>query len=170
MYFDITIAEYLIDSTSSTSYDCSAIAMKYLSKKVKSKEELLGKGVKSKNYEDLEFEDLAEYMGQIICTVKETIPMMERSLMDMSMDGLFYHVEMPLVEVLGHMEYEGIKVDKSILDELSVEFKEIIATLEKEIYELSGEPFNINSPKQLGVILFEKLELPIIKKLKLIFN
>ncbi|EMJ5511855.1 DNA polymerase I [Clostridioides difficile] len=166
MYFDITIAEYLIDSTSSTSYDCSAIAMKYLSKKVKSKEELLGKGVKSKNYEDLEFEDLAEYMGQIICTVKETIPMMERSLMDMSMDGLFYHVEMPLVEVLGHMEYEGIKVDKSILDELSVEFKEIIATLEKEIYELSGEPFNINSPKQLGVILFEKLELPIIKKTK----
>lgn len=166
MYFDITIAEYLIDSTSSTSYDCSAIAMKYLSKKVKSKEELLGKGVKSKNYEDLEFEDLAEYMGQIICTVKETVPMMERSLMDMSMDGLFYHVEMPLVEVLGHMEYEGIKVDKSILDELSVEFKEIIATLEKEIYELSGEPFNINSPKQLGVILFEKLELPIIKKTK----
>ncbi|NMS89058.1 DNA polymerase I [Clostridioides difficile] len=166
MYFDITIAEYLIDSTSSTSYDCSAIAMKYLSKKVKSKEELLGKGVKSKNYEDLEFEDLAEYMGQIICTVKETVPMMERSLIDMSMDGLFYHVEMPLVEVLGHMEYEGIKVDKSILDELSIEFKEIIATLEKEIYELSGEPFNINSPKQLGVILFEKLELPIIKKTK----
>lgn len=166
MYFDITIAEYLIDSTSSTSYDCSAIAMKYLSKKVKSKEELLGKGVKSKNYEDLEFEDLAEYMGQIICTVKETVSMMERSLIDMSMDGLFYHVEMPLVEVLGHMEYEGIKVDKSILDELSIEFKEIIATLEKEIYELSGEPFNINSPKQLGVILFEKLELPIIKKTK----
>ncbi|MDB3085108.1 DNA polymerase I [Clostridioides difficile] len=166
MYFDITIAEYLIDSTSSTSYDCGAIAMKYLSKKVKSKEELLGKGVKSKNYEDLEFEDLAEYMGQIICTVKETVPMMERSLIDMSMDGLFYHVEMPLVEVLGHMEYEGIKVDKSILDELSVEFKEIIATLEKEIYELSGEPFNINSPKQLGVILFEKLELPVIKKTK----
>lgn len=164
--FDITIAEYLIDSTSSTSYDCSAIAMKYLSKKVKSKEELLGKGVKSKNYEDLEFEDLAEYMGQIICTVKETIPMMERSLTDMSMDGLFYHVEMPLVEVLGHMEYEGIKVDKSILDDLSIEFKEIISTLEKEIYELSGEPFNINSPKQLGVILFEKLELPIIKKTK----
>ncbi|MGO0883423.1 DNA polymerase I [Clostridioides difficile] len=164
--FDITIAEYLIDSTSSTSYDCSAIAMKYLSKKVKSKEELLGKGVKSKNYEDLEFEDLAEYMGQIICTVKETIPMMERSLIDMSMDGLFYHVEMPLVEVLGHMEYEGIKVDKSILDDLSIEFKEIISTLEKEIYELSGEPFNINSPKQLGVILFEKLELPIIKKTK----
>ncbi|MGX9756630.1 DNA polymerase I [Clostridioides difficile] len=164
--FDITIAEYLIDSTSSTSYDCSAIAMKYLSKKVKSREELLGKGVKSKNYEDLEFEDLAEYMGQIICTVKETIPMMERSLIDMSMDGLFYHVEMPLVEVLGHMEYEGIKVDKSILDDLSIEFKEIISTLEKEIYELSGEPFNINSPKQLGVILFEKLELPIIKKTK----
>lgn len=70
--------------------------------------------------------------------------MMERSLMDMSMDGFFYYVEMFLVEVLGYMEYEGIKVDKSILDELSVEFKEIIVILEKEIYELLGELFNIN--------------------------
>lgn len=164
--FDISIAEYLIDSTSSTSYDCSAIAMKYLSKNVKSKEDLLGKGVKAKKFQDLDFNDLSNYIGSVIKTVLEVIPQMEKTLVEMEMDGLFYHVEMPLVEVLGHMEFVGIEVDKDKLKELGIKFKEIIDTLEKEIYELAGDKFNINSPKQLGVILFEKLELPVIKKTK----
>ena len=64
------------------------------------------------------------------------------------------------------MEYEGVKVDKEKLNELGSQFKEIIKKLESEIYEISGEEFNINSPKQLGVILFEKLGLPVIKKTK----
>lgn len=166
MYFDISIAEYLIDSTSSTSYDCSAIAMKYLSKSVKSKEELLGKGVKAKKYEDLELEELSNYISSVMSTVSEVMNEMEKTLIDMEMDGLFYHVEMPLVEVLGHMEYTGIVVDKDKLNGLGIKFKDIISTLEKEIYDLSGEEFNINSPKQLGVILFERLELPVVKKTK----
>lgn len=164
--FDISIAEYLIDSTSSTSYDCSAIAMKYLSKNVKSKEDLLGKGVKAKKFQDLDFNELSNYIGCVIKTVSEVIPHMEKTLVEMEMDGLFYHVEMPLVEVLGHMEFVGIEVDKDKLKELGIKFKEIIDTLEKEIYESAGDKFNINSPKQLGVILFEKLELPVIKKTK----
>lgn len=166
MHFDITIAEYLIDSASSTSYECSAIAMKYLTKKVKSKEELLGKGVKAKKYEDLELEELCDYIGKVINTVYEVYPIMEKSIKESEMDGLLYHVEMPLVEVLGEMEYQGIKVDKEKLHELGIEFKTIIKKLEQEIYDIAGEEFNINSPKQLGVILFEKLELPIIKKTK----
>ena len=166
MNFDITIAEYLIDSTSSTSYECSAIAMKYLTSKIKSSEDLLGKGAKAKKYEELDFEELSEYISSIIITVKGVMPHMERSLNEMEMDGLFYHVEMPLVEVLGFMEYEGIKVDSEKLCELGTEFKEIITRLEEKIFEMVGEKFNINSPKQLGVILFEKLELPVIKKTK----
>lgn len=166
MNFDITIAEYLIDSTSSTSYECSAIAMKYLTSKIKSSEDLLGKGAKAKKYEELDFEELSEYIASIISTVQGVMPHMERSLNEMDMDGLFYHVEMPLVEVLGFMEYEGIKIDREKLYELGTEFKEIITRLEEEIFEMAGEEFNINSPKQLGVILFEKLELPVIKKTK----
>ncbi|GAA3660670.1 DNA polymerase I [Asaccharospora irregularis] len=166
MQFDIVIAEYLIDSTSSTSYECSAIAMKYLTKKVKSEEELLGKGVKAKKYENLDSAQLKDHIGQIINTVKNVMPIMEETLTDMNMDELFHSVEMPLVEVLGSMEYRGIKVDKDKLNELGIEFRKIISSLESEIYELSGETFNINSPKQLGVILFEKLELPVIKKTK----
>ena len=166
IYFDITIAEYLIDSMSSTSYECSAIAMKYLTKKVKTKEELLGKGVKAKKYQDLSFEELSSHISQIIDTVKSVMPIMEENLKESNMDGLLYHVEMPLVEVLADMEYEGVKVDKEKLNELGSQFKEIINKLESEIYEISGEEFNINSPKQLGVILFEKLGLPVIKKTK----
>lgn len=166
MQFDIVIAEYLIDSTSSTSYECSAIAMKYLTKKVKSEEELLGKGVKAKKYENLDSAQLKDHIGQIINTIKNVMPIMEETLTDMNMDELFHSVEMPLVEVLGSMEYRGIKVDKDKLNELGIEFRKIISSLESEIYELSGETFNINSPKQLGVILFEKLELPVIKKTK----
>ena len=166
IYFDITIAEYLIDSMSSTSYECSAIAMKYLTKKVKTKEELLGKGVKAKKYEDLGFEELSEHIANIINTVKNVMPIMEESLVQSDMDGLLYHVEMPLVEVLADMEFEGIKVDKEKLNELGLQFKDIIKKLEEEIFEISGEKFNINSPKQLGVILFEKLGLPIVKKTK----
>jgi DNA polymerase-1 len=140
--------------------------MKYLTKTVKSKEELLGKGVKIKGYEDLEFEELKNHICTVINAVYDVFPIMEKSLNEMDMDGLFYHVEMPLVEVLGDMEYEGIKVDKEKLYELGSEFKEVIKRLEQEIYIIAREEFNINSPKQLGVILFDKLGLPVVKKTK----
>ena len=166
MKFDIVISEYLIDSNTTTSYECSDIAMKYLFRKILSKEELLGKGAKAKNYQYLEFEVLSNYVANIINVIKDVYPKMEELLNFMEMTSLFYDIEMPLVEVLGEMEFIGIKVDKEKLNELGDEFKDIIKNLEKDIYEISGEKFNINSPKQLGVILFEKLGLPVIKKTK----
>ena len=166
MFFDIAIGEYLIDSKSSTSYECSDIAMKYLTKKIKSKEELLGKGAKAKKFSDLELEELSTYFGEILNIVYNVYPIMEKAFKEMDMEYLFYDVEMPLVEVLGSMEYEGMAVDKKQLEELGNKFKEIISNLEEEIFTMAGEKFNINSPKQLGVILFEKLELPVIKKTK----
>ena len=166
MFFDIAIGEYLIDSKSSTSYECSDIAMKYLTKKIKSKEELLGKGAKAKKFSDLELEELSTYFGEILNIVYNVYPIMEKAFKEMDMEYLFYDVEIPLVEVLGSMEYEGMAVDKNQLEEIGNKFKEIISNLEEEIFTMAGEKFNINSPKQLGVILFEKLELPVIKKTK----
>ncbi|WP_419726499.1 DNA polymerase I [Terrisporobacter petrolearius] len=166
IFFDIAIGEYLIDSKSSTSYECSDIAMKYLTKKVKSQEEILGKGVKAKKFQDLDMEELSTYFGEMINIVYNVYPIMEKAFKDMDMEYLFYDVEMSLVEVLGSMEYYGIAVDKNQLKDLGDKFKNIIANLEEEIFSLAGEKFNINSPKQLGVILFEKLELPVIKKTK----
>lgn len=79
---------------------------------------------------------------------------------------LYYDVELPLTLILSDMEIEGFNVNEKLLDEMTVTFKKDIDQLEKEIYELAGEPFNINSPKQLGTILFDKLFLPVIKKTK----
>ncbi len=79
---------------------------------------------------------------------------------------LYYDVELPLTLILSDMEIEGFNVNESLLDEMTVTFKNDIDQLEKEIYELAGEEFNVNSPKQLGTILFERLDLPVIKKTK----
>ncbi len=166
MKFDIKIAEYLIDSTTSTSYECSAISMKYLTRKIKSKEELLGKGAKAKTFDKIGFDELSNYISNIINVVYEVYPKMEKIINDIDISNLFYNVEMPLVEVLGSMEFYGIKVDKDTLNELGSEFKNSIKKLEDDIYDIAGEKFNINSPKQLGVILFEKLGLKVIKKTK----
>ncbi len=79
---------------------------------------------------------------------------------------LYYDVEFPLTEILSDMEIEGFNVNQDLLEEMTIRFKEDIEELEKEIHAMAGEEFNLNSPKQLGVILFEKLELPVIKKTK----
>lgn len=82
------------------------------------------------------------------------------------MEELYYKVEHPLIFVLSSMEALGFNINKNMLDDLAIKFKEEITRTEKEIYDLAEEEFNINSPKQLGKILFEKLDLPVIKKTK----
>ena len=164
--FDISIAEYVIESKSSSSYDIDSIANKYLYKKVMTKDELLGKGAKSISFEEVDCEKLNDYIIGIFDTVFGVIEAMEKSIIDDGMEMLFYDVEMPLIAVLGDMEYSGIMVDKAVLNELDLEIKELISDAEKKIFSLAGEEFNINSPKQLGVILFEKLGLPVVKKTK----
>lgn len=85
---------------------------------------------------------------------------------ELNMGDLFYNVEMPLVKILSSMEVEGFNINRKALDDLGSNFKIEIDKVEEEIYNISEEKFNINSPKQLGKILFEKLDLPVIKKTK----
>ena len=79
---------------------------------------------------------------------------------------MFNNIEMPIIEVLAQMQYEGIYIDKEKLINYGKELQEKVKILEDQIYELTDSKFNINSPKQLGEILFEKLELPVYKKNK----
>jgi DNA polymerase-1 len=91
---------------------------------------------------------------------------MQKRLKDAKMSDLYNTVEHPLIRVLAHMEILGFKVDEKILEELGEEFSATLQLLTHEIYSLAGEEFNINSPKQLSIILFDKLKLPVIKKTK----
>lgn len=98
--------------------------------------------------------------------VEELQPEMNAGLVESGAAGLYSNVELPLVWILAQMEIVGVKVDVPYLEKLQVEFDERIRAIEKDIEVLAGEPVNPNSPKQLGHILFEVLELPVVKKTK----
>lgn len=164
--FDIAIAEYIIDAQSSNSYSYEIIANKYLFKKYPSYEEVVGKNTKVVPFSDLKDEDINTLAYSILSTVVNVEEKMRKIIKDDSMEMLMYDVEMPLVEVLGSMEYFGIAVDEDMVENMSMQLDEMIKKYEDDIYNAAGEKFNINSPKQLGVILFDKLELPVIKKTK----
>jgi DNA polymerase-1 len=103
-------------------------------------------------------------------TISKLKPRLESELIEKSLRDLFVKIEMPLAEVLAEMELTGITIDVKLLAGLSAELDRRLEKLIKDIYKLSGEEFNINSPKQLGVILFERLKLPVIKKTKTGFS
>ncbi|MBY6836795.1 DNA polymerase I [Clostridium botulinum] len=143
--FDTAIAAYLIDS-SKANYEVFDLINRFLEKDIKSDSNDL-KAICS------------SYMKKLYEKLKEMLHKED-------MDELYYKVEHPLIYVLSSMESIGFKINQDKLEELRVKFKEQIEKTEKEIYELADEEFNVSSPKQLGKILFEKLDLPVIKKTK----
>ncbi|TCO80010.1 DNA polymerase I [Marinisporobacter balticus] len=163
--FDLAIALYLLEPTRK-SYEISDIAYEYLNEKVMSEEELLGKGKKRINFSEVTREKLIEYGGCICNTVIKTKDKVIEKLKEYDMEKLYYEIELALVDILADMEYEGFMVDKETLNEIGKTLDEKINGLTEEIYDQAGEVFNINSTKQLGVILFDKLGLDPIKKTK----
>lgn len=163
--FDTMIAQYLLDP-SQGNYELDVLTKEYLKIGISSEEDILGKGKKKKNFKDIEVDELANfYIDKVDCIYKIRFTM-EKIIEEQDMEELLYDVELPLATVLADMEYRGFTVDCEKLEELGVEFDKKIETLTAEIYKYSEVEFNINSPKQLGDILFNKLELPVIKKTK----
>ena len=162
--WDIGIAAYLINPLTDT-YTGSDISRDFLGEQIKEYQELFGK---STVYEALN-EDKDTFISYCIkqCDVLvRGFAEIKKKLESEGMYELYRDIEMPLVYTLYNMEKEGIGVDKNALAEYGRSLSESIVSLEKQIYEYAGEEFNINSPKQLGVILFEKLKLPFAKKTK----
>ena len=162
---DVEIAEYLLNSTKSD-YDINKISMEYFKNGYLDLEDLLGKGAKKKNYSDLDKDDLFKYFAFVLNTIYRLENIQKEKIEEEEMTSLYQDMELPLVEVLASMEYVGINTDESVLDEIDEQIIEKLKNLEEEIYGEAGEEFNINSPKQLGVILFEKMDFPVIKKTK----
>ena len=159
--FDIKIANYLIDVTSKSEID--KIVFNYLGEIISSNEEIYGKGAKRSLPSQ---EVLNSYIAKIAASILEVKPLMIKRLEEENMLDLYKNIEIKVARVLANMEFEGIHVSKKALDEMSHEFDERIKVLEGSIYTLAGSEFNIASPKQLGVVLFEDLGLPVVKKTK----
>lgn len=162
---DVMIAGYLLNP-STDDYSISDLAYEYLLWTLPTEEQLLGKGRKKLNIEDLEDDKKYPFLASFAYVPYMLTEKMFSLLDDSGMTSLFYEVEMPLVSVLADMEEAGITVDVEALRVYGDNLNEALTKLEKDIYDEAGESFNINSPKQLGVILFEKLGLPVIKKTK----
>lgn len=157
-FFDTMLAHYLIEPDKRHGMD--TLSETYLNYIPVSIESILGKkGKKQKNMRDIPSSEVYEYAcedADVTLQLKEKfLPILEEK----GLKSLFNDLEMPLLETLREMEKEGVNLDIPSLEQYSIELGEQVVTLEKEIYELAGEEFTISSPKQLGVILFEKLKL-----------
>lgn len=102
--------------------------------------------------------------------MSELYAIQKRLLKEQSLEFLFYDVEMPLSDVLFEMEANGVRLDVAVLEDLSKECQAKMAALEKSLFKIAGGPFNVNSPKQLSEVLFERLKLPVVKKIKTGFS
>lgn len=161
--FDLLLASYLINPAENN-HDIPAIGHRLGETAVKYDEEVYGKGAKMKRPDDDDV--FYEHIGRKADLLYHLKDDMEMKLKENEQYHLFRELEMPLALILGRMEHRGVSVDVQRLKNMGEELEERLNKVEQEIYDLAGESFNLNSPKQLGPILFEKLELPVIKKTK----
>ena len=155
-FFDTMIAHYLLEPDQKHKMD--VLAENYLGYSPQAIEELIGKKGKNQgNMRDVEIEKVVEYAAEDADITFQLKEIFEKELSDSNIRKLFDEVEMPLIPVLASMEYEGINLDCDTLGEFSIELGKSILELEKEIIKLAGTEFNVDSPKQLGQILFEVL-------------
>ncbi|MDU2829698.1 MAG: DNA polymerase I [Anaerococcus sp.] len=164
-YDDTMLMHYLIDPSRS-SYDLKTFSQAFLKYEVSNDEDLLGKGKSKKSYKDLDLENLGKYLASIVNAIEDSLDILTQKLKELSMYDLYKDCEIKLSKVLADMEITGFVCDKNELEKIKDEVSIELEDLEKIIYELAGSEFNINSPKQLSIILFEDLELPVIKKTK----
>nr|WP_314571332.1 DNA polymerase I [uncultured Pseudomonas sp.] len=162
--FDTMLESYVLDSTA-TRHDMDSLAFKYLNHTTIKFADIAGKGAKQLTFDQIALEQAGPYaaedaditlrLHQLFQAKLDAVP----SIMPVLQD-----IEMPLVPVLARIERQGALVDAKLLGIQSVELGEKMVALEREAFEIAGEEFNLGSPKQLGVILYEKLGLPIISK------
>jgi DNA polymerase-1 len=156
--FDPMIASYLLDPGAS-GYGLETMALKHLGLRKTTLESLVGKGKNAITLAEVEDDKVAHFAAENADVVLRLAEHFRPALKEMELDRLFADVEMPLVPVLGDMERAGIGLDGAYLEEMGREMEEIAHRLVEEIHDLAGEVFNINSTKQLGPILFEKLRI-----------
>jgi len=163
--FDTMIGAYILNPSRDT-YTVAELAQEYLGHTFGSVQELTGKGKGYTPFAEISAKQLAEITVRHSRTVMELTKVIGEQIKQNDQTELYYDIELPLIEVLADMEYRGFNVNTEGLEQFSKKLDDKISASMDAVYTLAGEQFNINSPKQLGVILFEKLGLPVLKKTK----
>ena len=161
--YDMLLGAYLLDSTNN-SEDMAEIAKSFDYFDIDNDEAVYGKGAKKGLPEDESV--FSEHLARKIRTIESLYEPILEELENKNQLDLYFDIELPLAHILGEMEMEGITLNASTLQEMKGQFAERLEEIEQKVYAEAGEEFNLNSPKQLGVILFEKMKLPVIKKTK----
>jgi len=164
LFFDTLIAAYLLDP-GRTGYELPGLALENLGWVMPVIPESPRRG-KSSSWEELPLETAGQVASSEAGTILQIGEILQEALREKQLLLLFEEVEIPLTEVLAEMEITGVKIDTQVLQRMSRELGEKIQNLEKDIYRLAGEEFNLNSPQQLAFILFERMQLPSIKRTK----
>ncbi|MDJ0877589.1 MAG: DNA polymerase I [Halieaceae bacterium] len=162
--FDTMLESYVLDSTG-TRHDMDSLALKYLGHSTVHFEDIAGKGAKQLTFNQIKVEDAGPYAAEdadITLRLHETL--WPKLAQEPSLRSVFEDIEIPLVPVLSSIERNGALLDREQLDRQSKQLGSRMHELEQDAYELAGGEFNLGSPKQLGEILFEKLELPVLRK------
>jgi len=162
--FDTLLESYILDSTA-TRHDLDSLALKYLKLETIHFEDIAGKGKKQLPFNQIDIEQAAPYAAEdadVALQLHEKLWPQLQSIPKLCQ--IFTEMEMPLLPVLMRMERNGVKIDAAQLQKHSAELAQSLQVIEKQAYELAGTEFNLNSPKQLQSILFDKLGLPVLKK------
>lgn len=162
--YDTMLESYVFNSVAGK-HDMDSLALRYLQHQCISFEEIAGKGKKQLTFNQIELEQAAPYAAEDAdVTLRLHNALMAQLNNDEKLKVIFEQYEMPLVPVLSRMERHGVLISAEMLAKQSQEIAVRLDTLEKEVFELAGEEFNLSSPKQLQAILFEKMGLPVVKK------
>ncbi|WP_324732683.1 DNA polymerase I [Pseudomonas paeninsulae] len=162
--FDTMLESYVLDSTA-TRHDMDSLAQKYLDHSTIRFEDIAGKGAKQLTFDQIALELAGPYAAEDAdVTLRLHQTLWAKLEAEPSLAKVLREIEIPLVPVLARIERQGALVDAKLLGEHSVELGDKLVALERQAFDIAGEEFNLSSPKQLGVILYEKLGLPIISK------
>jgi len=164
-YFDTMVAAYLLDPISGK-FALKTLAKQFLGRDMINLMDLIGKNGEYDNFSQVPIDLAVDYACSDAEATFGLYEIFKLALKAQKLDKLFYEVEMPLISVLVEIEGNGVKIDVPLLAKTSKQIDKSLKTLEEDIYAISGEKFNINSPKQLSHVLFDKLMLPVIKKTK----
>ena len=162
---DLMLACYLLNATKG-SYSVDEVSVTYLDQFIPTESDLLGQGVRKKTWEEIDEKKRSSFHRQYAKVLLDAYEKISEDLKKMDLVYVYEEIELPLTEVLASMETDGIRCESSVLEEIGAFLRSKIEELQKSIYEMADGPFNINSTKQLGSVLFEKLELPTGKKTK----